>query len=406
MHLFYYIFIIIFGLQIYQAKKILNNCRFVKKFYNTHPNIFELNQNQTSLTIRPLYALSNQSFSSINQSFSIGIIYRFAETYLVPVPLLFQCEEENEQIYTPNDCEFTIIDIRSDLSVRKTESTRITTVPLHFQEYSSSNTYSLYGAYFKQSTIALQNCHLISNEKFFISNIFQIHIKFEQTIGTKCIEKCLHSQLYECSSLTHTCQCRLTESSIEKFNHLCIDTELLSNCSYTPERCRRLCNIQTQIHTGKIDHYCQCPLGTQRIYSNNIYHCELSKLIECNSQISIKTCPQYYICEENRCIQTLISRHINESIIPLPLILIGLLIGALLIIIILIMGLIKMRSIKCVKFIHSKNILSTHSINSSPATITRLSTVPSSSSPCSTLSSSSKSTNKVLEKYTKIDLFE
>jgi hypothetical protein len=70
-----------------------------------------------------------------------------------------------------------------------------------------------------------------------------------------------------------------------------------------------------------------------------------------------------------------------------------------------------MRSVKCVKFIHPQNVLSNHSSNSSPATITRLSTVRSSSSPCSTLSSSSKSvklssTNKILEKYTKIDLFE
>ncbi|CAF4465843.1 unnamed protein product [Adineta steineri] len=71
-----------------------------------------------------------------------------------------------------------------------------------------------------------------------------------------------------------------------------------------------------------------------------------------------------------------------------------------------------MRSVKCVKFVHQQHILSTaHSGNSSPATITRLSTVHSSSSPCSTLSSSSKSvklssTNKILEKYTKIDIFE
>jgi hypothetical protein len=113
MRVFYCLIIILFGLQIYHAK-ILNGCRFVQTFYKTHPNVFELNQDQTSLTIRPLYALSNQSFSSINQSFSIGIIYRFADTYLVPVPLLFQCPD-NEQIYTPNDCELTIIDTRVNL---------------------------------------------------------------------------------------------------------------------------------------------------------------------------------------------------------------------------------------------------------------------------------------------------
>ena len=123
------------------------------------------------------------------------------------------------------------------------------------------------------------------------------------------------------------------------------------------------------------------------------------------------TCPQDYTCQENRCVQVSIPIRVEESILPLPFILIGLLIGASLIIITLILGLLKMRSIKCVKFVHQQNVLSTHSNNSSPATITRLSTVPSSSSPCSTLSSSSKSvklpsTNKILEKYTKIDIFE
>jgi hypothetical protein len=63
-----------------------------------------------------------------------------------------------------------------------------------------------------------------------------------------------------------------------------------------------------------------------------------------------------------------------------------------------------MRSVKCVKFVHPHNIISNHSNNSSPATITRLSTVPSSSSPCSTLSSSSKSVK--LSSTNKIHLFE
>ncbi|CAF5091881.1 unnamed protein product, partial [Rotaria socialis] len=35
-------------------------------------------------------------------------------TYLVPVPFVFQCPEESEQVYVPNDCEFTMIDIRYD----------------------------------------------------------------------------------------------------------------------------------------------------------------------------------------------------------------------------------------------------------------------------------------------------
>ncbi|CAF2189048.1 unnamed protein product [Rotaria magnacalcarata] len=408
---YYYVasVILIFGVESSNGK-ILNGCRFVQNFYKNHPNIFELNKNQTSLTVRPLYALLNQSFSPSNQSLSIGIIYRFANTYLVPVPFVFQCPE-SEQVYVPNDCEFTMIDIRSDLSTRVSESTRTTTVPLHFQDYSSSNLFSLYGAYFKQSTIALKNCRLISNEKLIISDTFHLRIEFEQTIGMKCYEKCSHPQLYECSSSTHTCQCRLRDSSIEQIGHLCVDTEIASNCSRTPERCRRLCHIQQQLHTGLIDHYCQCPFGTRRIFSNNIYHCELPKLVECDNNLSIGNCPKHYACQENRCVQTLLSRRINESILPIPFILIGLLIGALLIIIILIIGLIKMRSVKCVKFVHQKTVLSTHSMNSSPATITRLSTVPSSSSPCSTLSSSSKSTklsstNKTLEKYTKIDLFE
>jgi hypothetical protein len=104
------LFIIILALQIYHAK-IFNGCRFFETFYKTHSNIFQLNHDQTSLTMRPLYALSNQSFSSVNQSLSIGIIYRLADTYLVPVPLLFQCPG-SEQIYAPNECEFTIIDNR------------------------------------------------------------------------------------------------------------------------------------------------------------------------------------------------------------------------------------------------------------------------------------------------------
>jgi hypothetical protein len=127
--------------------------------------------------------------------------------------------------------------------------------------------------------------------------------------------------------------------------------------------------------------------------------------------VSIATCPTDYICRDKRCVYVSVPIRVNESILPLPFLLIALLIGALLIIIILIMGLLKMRSVKCVKFVHPPHVLSTHSANSSPATITRLSTVPSSSSPCSTLSSSSKSvklssTNKIGEKYTKINLLD
>jgi hypothetical protein len=87
--------------------KLSHSCRFIRTFYQRHSNIFQLDDNQTSLTIRPLYALSNQSFSA----HSIGIIYRLADTYLVPVPLLFQCSQ-SKRISSPIDCEFSLIDTR------------------------------------------------------------------------------------------------------------------------------------------------------------------------------------------------------------------------------------------------------------------------------------------------------
>jgi len=91
----------------FSHEKIFNGCQFIRTFYQTHSNIFELDRNQTLLTIRPLYAL-------LNQSFSIGIIYHLANTYLVPVPLLLQCPQ-SERIFSPFDCEFTIIDTRVSL---------------------------------------------------------------------------------------------------------------------------------------------------------------------------------------------------------------------------------------------------------------------------------------------------
>jgi hypothetical protein len=87
--------------------KFSSTCRFVRTFYQQHSNIFQLDENQTSLTIRPFYALSNQSFPR----HSIGIIYRLADTYLVPVPLLFHCPP-SKRISSPIDCEFTLIDTR------------------------------------------------------------------------------------------------------------------------------------------------------------------------------------------------------------------------------------------------------------------------------------------------------
>jgi hypothetical protein len=106
MQLWYWVLIGILLVEFYQAK-MFHGCRFVRTFYQRHSNIFELDENQTILTIRPLYSLSNQSVSSL----SIGIIYRLAETYLVPVPLLFECPQ-NERIFAPIDCEFTMTDTR------------------------------------------------------------------------------------------------------------------------------------------------------------------------------------------------------------------------------------------------------------------------------------------------------
>ncbi len=212
-------------------------------------------------------------------------------------------------------------------------------------------------------------------------------------MNSPCEHTCIHPELYECSSVSNTCQCRSAELGIEKHKHLCIDTELGSNCSFTPERCRRFCRISDQLQTGKIDLNCQCPLGVQRIFSNNIYHCHLPTLSECHDDQPSSTCPNGFICRQTRCIK------ISKTSSSLPLILIALLFGCFLIIILLIIGLIKMRSIRCLKFVHS-DVLSTHSKHSSPIMITGL------SSPSSTLSSSSKSTDKNSEKYTKIHFFE
>jgi hypothetical protein len=229
------------------------------------------------------------------------------------------------------------------------------------------------GAYFKQSTIALRHCRFDNEENIFSSNIFHLRIEFEQTINSPCQETCLHPQLYHCSSISNTCQCHSDNIGIERYGHLCVDTELTSNCSLTPERCRRVCRLSEQI-----DYDCQCPLGAQRKLSNNIYHyCNLPILSECNDDKSSTACPNDYICREKRCIK------LNQSISSLPILFISLLFASFLIIIILILVLFKMRSIRCITFVHSDNFLST--------TTTRL------SSPCSTLSSSSKSPNKTFE---------
>lgn len=106
MRFFYGLFILLFSTQSY-CERLLHSCQFFHTFYQTHPNIFKLDRNRTSLFVRSLYSLTNESFSTL----SIGIIYQLANTELVPVPLLFQCSQ-SERIYTPIDCQFKLIDIR------------------------------------------------------------------------------------------------------------------------------------------------------------------------------------------------------------------------------------------------------------------------------------------------------
>jgi hypothetical protein len=110
MRLLYSLLILGFHIQVYHTITF-DDCRFVGIFYRNYSNIFELDDDQRTLYIRPLYALSNQSFSSVNQPLSMGIIYRSADTYIVPVPLLFECSQ-SKRVYAPIDCEFTITDTR------------------------------------------------------------------------------------------------------------------------------------------------------------------------------------------------------------------------------------------------------------------------------------------------------
>ena len=90
---------------------IFHGCRFFEAFYRSHSAIFQLDRNQTLLTVRPLYALVNQSFSPVNETLAMGIIYRQGGTHLVPVPLLLQCPH-SERLYAPTECEFSIVDAR------------------------------------------------------------------------------------------------------------------------------------------------------------------------------------------------------------------------------------------------------------------------------------------------------
>ena len=111
----YCLWLLVMTLPAYQGR-VFDDCRFLGRFYQRHPNIFALNSNQRSLTVRALYPMANQSSSSANQSLSMGIMYRFANTFLVPVPLLFECTQANE-IYALNDCQLSVVDTRVRLIV-------------------------------------------------------------------------------------------------------------------------------------------------------------------------------------------------------------------------------------------------------------------------------------------------
>ena len=87
--------------------KLHDDCRFARRFYQTYSNTIKLSSDQTSLTIQPFYALSNQSLASL----SISIIYRLAHTYLVSVPLLFECQR-SRRIHISMDCDDSITDTR------------------------------------------------------------------------------------------------------------------------------------------------------------------------------------------------------------------------------------------------------------------------------------------------------
>lgn len=86
-------------------------CHFVETVYRTRPTIFHLDQNQTVLTVRALYPFSNRSEVSTSAALSVGVIHRLADTLLVPVPLLVQCPQ-SARLYSPVDCELTMIDTR------------------------------------------------------------------------------------------------------------------------------------------------------------------------------------------------------------------------------------------------------------------------------------------------------
>lgn len=103
--------------QLLSADGLAHNdrCQFAESFYEQHPDIFQMNSQRNSLRVQALYDMSNESALSINQSLSIGIIYRFAKSFLVPVPLLFQCSSSDE-IYSVSECQMTIVDRRVSLN--------------------------------------------------------------------------------------------------------------------------------------------------------------------------------------------------------------------------------------------------------------------------------------------------
>ncbi|CAF0877293.1 unnamed protein product [Didymodactylos carnosus] len=387
--------------------------------YSLYENIFQSKNN--TLTIFPLYSLRNVSSDKPLQA---GMIYQLSDTKLVPVPLLFECPNPTTNIvhfYEPLECEFTILDrsITSSYSrkIKSTisESTRTTIMTLNFQTPFGS----LSGAYFKQSDIIIRHCLMkpvnSTADNLITTNTFDMKLNFEQKIDSPCITNhCTHSKIYRCNRNNSKCEC---QTNVEQFQHLCVEMEIKTNCTLTPERCLKICR-----NKYSSDPDCVCPDGTMKTirYINNslliIYRCELLILSDCDEYN--RPCPPEYICQKRQCINQNSSilffnelQQRSDPALPLPLLLIALLIGATLIIIFLIIGLLKMRSMKSIKFVQSTTayLPSIQHLSSSPTlTTTRNSDSTtsrnSSSSPCSTISSSSKSLQS--EKYTKVQITE
>ncbi|CAF1270264.1 unnamed protein product [Didymodactylos carnosus] len=346
-----------------------------------------------------------------------GLIYKLSDTQLVPVPLVFECinpTTNNIHFYEALECEFTILDRAIISSYSRTiksilsEPTRTKIMTLNFQTPLGP----LSGAYFKQSDIIIRHCVLkpvnSTTDNLITNNTFDLKLNFEQKINSPCITNhCTHSKLYHCNKNNSKCECQI---NVEQFQHVCVETEIKTNCTLTPERCLKICR-----NKYSFDPDCICPDGITKTihYINNnslpIYRCELLMLSDCDE--NYYHCPFDYICQNGQCINNnVVIVGEQRQFIPqlaLSLLLIALLIGAILTIVCLIICLLKMRLMKSVKFVRSTmTYLPSSSSSTRRTTINSCSTLStnSSSSPCSTISSSSKSLQ--LEKCTKIQLIK